>query len=175
MAPFNNGNGGSISGVTTREDWTCAQINFLRIQQGNATKNPKSLKYLSVTANTEGAISGTFSCPVLISSAPDGSIVITATSYLVGVNYLAPTGGDSTAANEVQALMDTVMKQKALELGGTAVNPTSANYLSLSVTMGTTSVPGTNATISIGFSGLPVDMTQAANGAITFEGRTYLT
>jgi len=173
MAAFTNGTGGTISGVTTLEDWTFALINFLRVQQGNGTKNPNSLKYLSVTTNTEGALSGSFSCPVTIGSGTAGAATITATSYLTGVNYVTPTGGDSTATNEVQALIDAVRRQKSLELD-TTKNPNNANYLSWSVTMGATGSGSNNATINLGFSGLPADMTQAANGSLTTEGRTYL-
>lgn len=173
MAAFNNGTGGTITGVTNREDWTRALIGFLRIQQATAAKNPNNLKYLVVTENTDGAISGSFNCPVTVAPGTAGALVITANSYLTGVVYTAPSGGDSTATNEVQALIDTVMRQKALELDGSK-NPTNANYLSWGITMGTTSVAGTNATISIGFAGLPADLTQAANGSITSEGRTYL-
>lgn len=174
MAPFNNGTGGTITGVTTLEDWTFALINFLRIQQGNSAKNPNNLKNLTVTANTDGAISGSFNAPVTIGAGTAGAIAISASSYLTGVTYTAPSGGDSVATNEVQALIDAVRRQKALELSG-AANPTNANYLSWSVSMGTTGTAGTNGTISIGFAGLPGDMTQAANGSITTEGRTYLT
>lgn len=175
MAPFNNGSGGTISGVTNREDWTAAVLRFLQIQQSNPARNPNSVRNLVITANTEGAISGSFSCPVTVAPGAGGILTITAVSYLVGVVYTAPTGGDSSAANEVQALIETVMRQKALELN-TLTNPTNANHLSWGVTMGVTGVGTTNATITIGFSGLPVDMVQAASGgSVTIEGRTYLT
>jgi hypothetical protein len=173
MANFVNGSGGLFTGITTREDWTRAMINYVRTQQALAAKNPNNLKYLNVTENTDGAMSGTFSCPITVVPGAAGAINITATSYLTGVVYTAPTGGDSTATNEVQALIDTVMRQKALELDP-AKNPNNANYLSWSVTMGSTGVGTTNATINLGFSGLPGDMTQAANGSINVEGRTYL-
>jgi hypothetical protein len=173
MAAFVNGSGGTLSGITSLEDWTRALIEFLRIQQGNGTKNPTSLKYLSVTINTEGALSGSFNCPVVIGSGAAGAVTITAASYLTGVNYVAPTGGDSTATNEVQALIDAVRRQKALELDA-AKNLTNANYLTFSVTMGSTGVGSNNATVNLGFSGLPADMTQNANGSLTTEGRTYL-
>lgn len=173
MAAFTNGTGGTISGVTTLEDWTCALINFLRLQQVNSTKNPNILRYLSITTNTDGAMSGTFSCPCTVAGGTAGAATITATSYLTGVTYTAPTGGDSTATNEVQSLIDAVRRQKALELDPTK-NTTNANYLSWSVTMTSTGVGSNNATINLGFSGLPIDMTQAANGSITAEGRTYL-
>ncbi|MEG4861231.1 hypothetical protein QUB75_27025 [Microcoleus sp. K1-B6] len=102
-----------------------------------------------------------------------GAVTIIAASYLTDVTYTAPTGGDSSAANEVQALIDAVRRQKALELD-TTKNTSNANYLSLSITMGSTGVGSNNATINIGFSGLPCDITQAANGSINIEGRTYL-
>jgi len=174
MAQFTNGTGGTIVGVTTLEDWTFALINFLRIQQANSAKNPNGLKYLSVTTNTDGAMSGSFTCPCTITGGTAGGAVITATSYLTGVTYTAAsTGGDSTATNEVQALIDAVRRQKSLELD-TTKNTTNANYLTWSVTMGSTGVGSNNATINISFSGLPGDMSQAANGSLTVEGRTYL-
>lgn len=173
MATFTNGTGGTISGVATREDFTRALIEFLRINQGNSAKNPNNLRYLSVTVNTDGALSGTFSCPCTVAGGTAGAATITAASYLLGVTYTAPSGGDSTATNEVQALIDSVRAQKALELD-TTKNPNNANYLSWSVTMGATGSGTNNATINLGFSGLPADLTQAANGSLTSEGRTYL-
>lgn len=173
MASFTNGTGGTISGVTTLEDWTCALINFVRLQQGNSAKNPNNLRYLSITTNTDGAMSGTFSCPCTVSGGAAGAATVTATSYLTAVTYTAPTGGDSAATNETQALIDAVRRQKALELDSTK-NTTNANYLSWSLTMNSTGVGTNNATINLGFSGLPVDMTIAANGSLTTEGRTYL-
>jgi hypothetical protein len=176
MTAFNSGSGGTFSGIANLEDWTAAHLQFLRIQQGNSAKNPKSLKYLTLTTNTEGAISGSFNCPVLVSTTANGAAVITATSYLTGVSYTAPTGGDALATNEVQALIDAVIRQRTLELAGTTINPKNANYLNFSLTMGSTGgVPGTNANVSITFSGLPVDMVQGSNGSVTFEGQTYLT
>lgn len=173
MAPFTNGSGGTISGVTILEDWTVALINFLRIQQNNSARNPNSIRNLLMTTNTEGAISGSFNCPVTVAGGADGQTIITASSYLTGVVYTKPTGGDSNAPNEVQALIDAVRRQRNLELSPTA-NPNNANYLSFGFSMGSTGVGATNGTISIAFNGLPVDMVQAANGSINIEGRTYL-
>lgn len=173
MTAFANGTGGTITGVTNLEDWTVSLINFLRVQQGTPAKNKNNLRYLTVNQNTDGAISGSFNCPVTVAGGANGISTITAASYLTDVTYVAPTGGDSSAANEVQALIDAVLKQKNLELDTTTKNTTNANYLSWSVAMAATGA-GTNAIISIGFSGLPVDMTQAANGSLNVEGRTYL-
>lgn len=173
MTAFASGTGGPFSGITNLEDWTFAHINFLRVQQGNAAKNPNNLRYLNVTQNTDGAISGTFSCPVTVAGGAAGAATITAASYLTGVTYTAASGGDSSATNEVQGLIDAVRRQKALELDVTK-NLNNANYLSWSVTMGATGVGTNNATINITFSGLPGDMTQAANGSVNIEGRTYL-
>jgi hypothetical protein len=173
MAPFVNGTGGSLSGITSLEDWTFALLNFLRIQQGNSAKNPNSIKYLNINANTDGALTGTFSCPILIAGGAGGITNITASSYLQDVGYLAPNGGDSNAPNEVQALIDAVRRQRALELEN-GRNPTNSNYLSLSASMGSTGVGLNNGTISLGFAGLPADMSQGANGVLTIEGRTYL-
>ena len=174
MVAFTPGTGGPFSGISNLEDWTVAHINFLRIQQANPDRNPNSIRNLVITANSEGAISGSFNCPVTVGGAAAGAVTITASSYLTGVTYTAPTGGEATATNEVQALIDAVRRQKARELAGSTANPTNANYLSWGVTMGTTGVGTTNATITIGFAGLPVDMSQGTTGAITMEGRTYL-
>lgn len=175
MAAFTPGSGGPFPGINNLEDWTVAHINFLRIQQASGDRNPNSVRNLVITTNNEGAISGSFNCPVTVAGGAGGAVTITATSYLTGVVYTAPTGGEATATNEVQALIDAVRRQKTRELAGTAANPTNANYLNFSLSMGTTGVGTTNATVNIGFAGLPVDMVQTANGAVTIEGRTYLT
>jgi hypothetical protein len=174
MVAFAPGSGGPFPGINNLEDWTVAHINFLRIQQANADRNPNGIRNLVVTANSEGALSGSFTCPVTVAGGAAGAVTITATSYLTGVSYTAPTGGEATATNEVQALIDAVRRQKTRELAGSTANPTNANYLSFSLSMGVTGVGTTNATVNIGFSGLPVDMVQNPNGTLTVEGRTYL-
>jgi hypothetical protein len=174
MASFTPGSGGPFSGINNLEDWTVAHINLLRILQANPDRNPNSIRNLVITANSEGAISGSFNCPVTVGGGAAGAVTITASSYLTGATYTAPSGGEATATNEVQALIDAVRRQKARELAGSTANPTNANYLSFSVAMGTTGVGTTNATVNIGFAGLPVDMVQNTNGTITIEGRTYL-
>lgn len=175
MAAFNNGTGGTLSGITSVEDWFCGCVNFLLAQQMNATRNPTNIRNLERTINSSGAMSGSLSVPVTIASGTGGIISIAAATYLTGVTWVAPSAGDAAPTNEVIALIDAARRIKLLELD-TAKNPTNANYITeLGFSMGSTSVGGTTSgSCTIRWSGFPLDMTVAANGDTTYSGKVYL-
>jgi hypothetical protein len=174
MAAFNNGTGGSLSGITSLEDWFCGCVNYLLSQQMNSTKNPTNIKNLDRTINASGAMSGSLVVPIAISSGTGGAIAIAAATYLTGVAWTAPSGGDAAPSNEVIAVIDAARRIKLLELDSTK-NLLSANYITeFSVSMGTTSTSGTNGTCTIRWSGFPLDLTVGTNGDSTYSGRPYL-
>lgn len=176
MAAFNNGTGGSLSGIASVEDWFAGTVNFLLAQQMNSAKNPTNIKNLDRTINASGAMSGSLVVPITL-TASGGNIVIAAASYLTGVTWTTPSGGDAAPTNEVMAVIDAARRIKNLELGGSTTNPTGASYITeLGFSMGSTSAGGTtNGTCTIRWSGFPLDMTVAANGDTTYSGRPYLT
>lgn len=175
MAAFNNGTGGTLSGITSLEDWFCGCVNFLLAQQMNGARNPSNIKNLERTINSSGAMSGSLTVPITISAGAGGIINFTASTYLTGVTWVAPSGGDAAPSNEVLALIDAARRIKAVELDNNR-NPTNGNYITeLGFNMGSTSVGGTtNGTCTIRWSGFPLDMTVAANGDTTYSGRVYL-
>lgn len=174
MTAFNNGIGGTLSGITSVEDWFAGCVNYLLSQQMSSAKNPTNIKNLDRTINSSGAMSGSLVTPITLSSA-SGNIIIAASTYLTGVIWTAPSGGDAAPGNEVMAVIDAARRIKILELGSTT-NPTNANYITeFGFSMGTTSVGGTtNGTCTIRWSGFPLDLTVAANGDSTYSGRPYL-
>lgn len=176
MAAFNNGTGGTLSGVTSVEDWFAGTVNFLLSQQMNGAKNPTNIKNLDRTINASGVMSGSLVVPVTITAGSGGSISIAAATYLTGVTWTAPTGGDAAPTNEVIAVIDAARRIKILELDTTNKNPTNANYITeLGFSMGSTSVGGaTNGTFTVRWSGFPLDLAVAANGDSTYSGRVYL-
>lgn len=175
MTAFTNGTGGTLSGITSVEDWFCGCVNFLLGQQMNATRNPSNIRNLERTINSSGAMSGSLSVPITISTGTGGNIAIAAATYLSGVAWVSPTTGDAAPTNEVIALIDAARRIKLLELD-TTKNPTNGNYLTeLGFNMGSTSVGGTtNGNCIIRWSGFPLDMTVATNGDTTYSGRVYL-
>lgn len=175
MAAFANGTSGTLSGITSVEDWFCGCVNFLLGQQMNAARNPSNIRNLERTINSSGAMSGSLSVPVTLSAGAGGIVSISAASYLSGVVWAAPIGGDAAPTNEVIALIDAARRIKLLELD-TAKNPTNGNYITeFGFNMGSTSVGGTtNGNCTIRWSGFPLDMAVAANGDITYSGKVYL-
>jgi len=176
MAIFNNGTGGTLSGILSLEDWFCGCVNYLLAQQLNATKNPTNIKNLERTINSSGAMSGSLVVPVTL-GASGSNLIISAASYLTGVVWTPPSSGDAAPANEVIAVIDAGRRLKNLELGGTTVNPSGASYITeLGFSMGSTGAGGTtNGTCTIRWSGFPLDMTVANNGDVSYSGRPYLT
>jgi hypothetical protein len=175
MAAFANGTGGTLSGITSVEDWFCGCVNFLLGQQMNAARNPSSIRNLERTINSSGAMSGSLTVPVTLSAGAGGIIAIASATYLTGVTWVAPSAGDAAPTNEVMAVIDAARRIKLLELD-TTKNPTGGNYLTeLGFSMGSTSVGGTtNGICTIRWSGFPLDMTVAANGDTTYSGKVYL-
>ena len=176
MAAFVNGTGGTLSGITSVEDWFCGCVNFLLAQQMNAARNPSNIRNLERTINSSGAMSGSLTVPITISAGSGGgNMAITAATYLTGVVWTSPSAGDAAPANEVIAVIDAARRIKLLELDS-AKNPTNGNYITeLGFSMGSTSVGGTtNGSCTIRWSGFPLDMTVAANGDTTYSGRVYL-
>jgi hypothetical protein len=175
VAAFNNGTGGSLSGITSVEDWFAGSVNFLLSQQMNSARNPTNVRNLDRTINASGAMSGSLVVPITISAGTGGAISVAAATYLTGVTWTAPSGGDAAPTNEVIAVIDAARRIKLLELD-TSKNPTNANYISeFAIAMGTTSAGGTtNGTCTIRWSGFPLDLTVAANGDSTYSGRPYL-
>ncbi|MCC3473303.1 MAG: hypothetical protein JGK38_23900 [Microcoleus sp. PH2017_15_JOR_U_A] len=175
MAAFNNGTGGTLAGITSVEDWFTGCVNFLLSQQINSARNPTNIKNLDRTINSSGAMSGSLVVPVTMSAGSGGNLAIAAATYLTGVVWTAPSGGDAAPSNEVIALIDAARRIRLIELD-TTKNPTNANYITdLSFAMGSTSVGGTtNGTCTIRWSGFPLDLTVAANGDSTYSGRPYL-
>jgi hypothetical protein len=176
VAVFNNGTGGTLSGVTSVEDWFVGCVNYLLSQQMHSGRNPTTIRNLDRNINSSGAMSGSLVVPVTISAGAGGNLAVTAATYLTGVTWVAPTGGDAVPSNEVIAVIDAARRVKLLELDTTGRNPTGANYITeLGIAMGTTSVGGTtNGTCTIRWSGFPLDLTVAANGDSTYSGRPYL-
>ena len=175
MAAFTNGTGGTLSGITSVEDWFAGCVNYLLSQQMNSAKNPTNLRSLDRTINSSGAMSGSLVVPISISAGSGGNLAIAAATYLTGVTWTAPTDGDAAPTNEVIAVIDAARRIKLLELD-TTKNPTNANYITeLGFVMGTTPVGGTtNGICTIRWSGFPLDLTVAANGDSTYSGRPYL-
>lgn len=176
MAAFTNGTGGTLSGITSVEDWFAGCVNFLLAQQMNGDRNPTNIRNLDRTINASGAMSGSLVVPCTLSAAANGTPSISATTYLTGVVWTAPNGGNAAPTNEVIAVIDAARRVKALELAGTAINPTGANYITeLGFVMGTTSAGGTtNAICTIRWSGFPLDAVVGSNGDVTYSGRVYL-
>jgi hypothetical protein len=176
MAAFANGTGGTLSGITSVEDWFAGCINYLLSQQMNSARNPTNIRNLDRTINGSGAMSGSLVVPVTVSAGSGGNLAIAAATYLTGVTWTAPAAGDAAPTNEVIAVIDAARRIRLLELDSSK-NPTNANYLTeFTIAMGTTSAGGiTNGTCTIRWSGFPLDLTVAANGDSTYSGRPYLT
>lgn len=176
MALFNNGAGGTLSGITSLEDWFFGCTSYLLAQQSIAARNPNNIRNLERSINTSGATSGSLTVPATFSPGLNGAILISTASYLSAVPWTAPSGGDLASNppnNEVLALVDAARRIKILELDPTK-NPTNANYIDLAFRMGSTSGASTNGTISLTWSGFPLDLTVAANGDSNYSGRPYL-
>jgi hypothetical protein len=176
MTLLNVGTGGALSGINSAEDWFVGTVNYLLAQQLNTAKNPTSIKNLERNINSSGAMSGSLVVPVTLSAAANGLFTMNAASYLTGVVWTPPSGGDVVPPNEVIAVIDAARRIKILEMGGTASNPSGANCITeLTFSMGTTSAGGsTNGTCTVRWSGFPLDMNVGANGDVCYSGRPYL-
>lgn len=172
MASITFGTGGTLQSISSVEDYFAGAINYLYAQQNTGAKNPTNLQNLTRTINSTGTMTGSLTVPATISGEADGDLIVTAASYLTSVSWTPPSGGDAQPANEVIAVIDAARRLKILELDSSK-NPNNANYISLSFTMGA-STGSNNGSITISFSGFPLDISVAGNGDITYSGKVYL-
>jgi len=180
MAAHTSGAGASISGKSfadpqgdaAKERWAFGTMAALEQEERLLTKIPDRTDRITINANlsTEIAI-----CEILLnvtaSKGADGSIIYAASHYLQGSTFTSGTGGDSTAPNLAQAVMEAVVELKLIELNKNR-NPTNTNAVTRCThTVGLSG--GTNATFSASVE-FPIAIITLPGGGNVIEGKVYL-
>jgi hypothetical protein len=108
---------------------------------------------------------------VAANNAADGSVIYTASHYLIGSTFTSGTGGDSSAPNLAQAAMEAVIALKLIELDKNR-NPTNKTAVTRCThTLGASG--GSNATFSALIE-FPIDITSLPGGGSVIEGKGWL-
>ena len=183
MAPYTSGSGGSISGVSYSNPQGAASLEravygrlaLLEEEENNLTRVPERTDRISITANLSTKIASIdLLLNVVAANAAGGATTYTATHYLIGSTFASGTGGDSSAPNLAQAVMEGVIALKLLELdparkldpGKTTVITRCTHTLAAS--------GGSNATFSALLE-FPIEVISLPGGGSVIEGKVFLT
>ena len=181
MAGHTSGVGASVSGKSyadpqgdaAKERWVFGILAALEQEENSLTRIPERTDRITINANLS---TGTANIDVLLnvvaSKGANGIIIYTASHYLQASTFTSGTGGDSTAPNLAQAVMEAVVELKLIELIKNR-NPTNTNAVTRCThTVGSSG--GTNATFSALLE-FPITVISLPGGGNVLEGRVYLT
>jgi hypothetical protein len=181
MAAHTSGAGASISGISfaepqgnaAKERWAFGILGALEREENLLTRIPERTDRITINADLSNE---TASCDVLLNvtatRGANGIIIYSASHYLQGSTFTSGSGGDSTAPNLAQAVMEAIVEIKIIELDKPR-NPTNRNAVTR-CTHTISSSGGTNATFSALLE-FPITVISLPGGGNVLEGRVYLT
>jgi len=180
MAAHTSGAGASISGKShadpqgdaAKERWVFGILGALEQEENLLTRIPERTDRITINANLSTATASIdVVLNVVATKGANGSIIYTANHYLQGSTFTSGSGGDSTAPNLAQAVMEAIVEIKIIELDKTR-NQSNTNAVTR-CTHTINSSGGTNATFSALLE-FPIAVLSLPGGGNILEGRVYL-
>ena len=115
---------------STAEARLLEAVCFLQLQEADTTKNPTGRNGVSGSFDLENkTFSGTYSFPVGMAIASNGSVQLTATPYLSAVTFSPGTGSPTFVSTTPEAyLLEVLTFLQAKEANSTS-NPNGLNYV----------------------------------------------
>jgi hypothetical protein len=181
MANHIAGVGATVSGIShaapdgaaSKEKFVFGLLSRLEQEENFLTKLPERSDKISITANFSNL---TASIEVILNvvaaNAAGGTTTYTASHYLVGSTFTNGTGGDNSAPNLTQAVMEGVIALKLLELDSTRkLNPDKTVITRCTHTVAASG--GTNATFSALLE-FPIEVISLPGGGSVIEGKVFL-
>jgi hypothetical protein len=180
MAAHTSGAGASISGKSyadpqgdaAKERWAFGILGALEQEENLLTRIPERTDRITINANLSTATASIdVVLNVVATKGANGSIIYTANHYLQGSTFTSGSGGDSTAPNLAQAVMEAIVEIKIIELDKTR-NQSNTNAVTR-CTHTINSSGGTNATFNALLE-FPIEIISLPGGGNVLEGRVYL-
>lgn len=161
-------------GPASKEGYVFGLLNLLEQEENNLPRIAERTDKITITANLStktAAIDAILN--VVATNAANGSTNYTASHYLTGSTFTSGTGGDSTAANLAQAVMEGIVALKILELDpARKLSPDKTVITRCTHTLAASG--GTNATFSALLE-FPIEVISLPGGGSILEGKVYLT
>jgi hypothetical protein len=129
MATVTPGSGGTIKSSTI-EGQVVETITLLQLMESDTSKNSSGRNAITINLNLNtNEFVATFAIPVSQGFNPDGSIKLSAQTYLTGVNFAAGSGG-TFKSTTLEAYTLEVMMALQFQEQQTAKNPQARNLIS---------------------------------------------
>jgi hypothetical protein len=181
MAPYNSGSGGSISGVSYLTPQGAASLELavwgrlvlLEEEENNLTKVGGRNDKITITADlSKKTASIELLLNAVAANAAGGATNYTVPHYLIGSTFTSGTGGDSSAPNLAQAVMEGITALKLLELDPSRkLDPNKTVITRCTHTIAASG--GTNATFSALLE-FPIEVISLPGGGSVIEGKVFL-
>lgn len=169
---------GGTNQATTLEAGLISDIRRAQSLERDPLRNPSNVNRIQSTTDDDSAsFDGRVNFPVTITTDASGNVSIVAIDYFTvpsggDPHYVAGTGGTVKSSTIQGAIIEQTILLKNLELDPTK-NTTNANYITWSITNGTTSGVG-NGTFNATYADMPLEITLTSNGGQTEIGKAYL-
>jgi hypothetical protein len=182
MAPYTSGSNGSISGVSYSNPQGAASLEravygmlaLLEEEENNLPRVAERTDRVSITANlSTKTASIDLLLNVVAANVAGGATTYTATHYLTGSTFTSGTGGDSSAPNLAQAVMEGVIALKLIELDPARKLNRAENVITR-CTHTLAASGGSNATFS-SLLEFPIEVISLPGGGSVIEGKVFLT
>jgi len=182
MASYTSGSGGSISGVSYSDPQGAASLEravygklaLLEEEENNLQRVAERTDRVSITANlSTKTASIDLLLNVVVANVAGGATTYTATHYLTGSTFTSGTGGDSSAPNLAQAVMEGVIALKLIELNPARKLDREKNVITR-CTHTLAASGGSNATFSALLE-FPIEVISLPGGGSVIEGKVFLT
>lgn len=160
-------------GPASKERYVYGILGLLEQEENNLTRVAERTDRITITANLSTKTAAVdVILNVVATNAANGSTNYTASHYLTGSTFSGGTGGDSTATNLSQAVMEGIVALKILELDPVRkLNPSIAVVTRCVHTLAASG--GTNATFSALLE-FPIEVISLPGGGSVLEGKVFL-
>lgn len=160
-------------GPASKERYVYGLLNLLEQEENNLARIAERTDKITITANLSTKTAAVdVVLNVVATNAANGSTSYTASHYLTGSTFTSGTGGDSTAANLCQAVMEGIVALKLLELDAARkLNPTRTVITRCTHTLAASG--GSNASFSALLE-FPIEIISLPGGGSVLEGKVFL-
>lgn len=166
MVAITAGSGGTFVS-STAEGRLLEAVTFLQKQEADTSKNPTGRDGVTASFDLEGAtFSGTYSLPVAMAIAANGSVALTATPYITGATFAPGSGSPTFVSTAIEAYLLEVLTFLQSKEANSTSNPNGLNNVTGSYNADSGLYQG-------GFT-IPCSFALSASGKLEVTANAYL-
>jgi len=181
MALHTSASGASVNGtpysnpqgVATKEKYTWGILALLEYEENNLPKIEERTDRIKISVDLSKKVASIdLLLNVMANTTTEGNVVFNATHYLIGSNFTAGTGGNSSPQNLAQAAMEAVITLKMIEVTKTR-NPQGKTVITrCTYTLAASGETNTTFSALLEF---PIEIIALPGGGNVIEGAEWLT